>query len=126
MDRWHVSRRRFLHGASSLALGLTAAPAALTVDAFGEEDGERRLRRPGSLPFPHRPAGMPQPDLAPELAPIEHVVLVMLENHSFDSYLGMLPHRVRSRRHVDGFPRLGGDGVPRVFQDDGQGNVFRA
>jgi phospholipase C len=126
MDRWHMSRRRFLHGASSLALGLTAAPAALTVTAFGEDDEERRLRRPGSLPFPKRPAGQPQPDLAPELAPIEHIVLVMLENHSFDSYLGMLPHHVRSRRRVDGFPELGRDGVPRVFQDDGQGNTFRS
>jgi phospholipase C len=56
----------------------------------------------------------------------EHVVLVIQENHSFDSYLGMLPHRVRGRRRVDGFRRLGDDGRPQVVQEDAQGQRFRA
>jgi hypothetical protein len=55
-----------------LALGAAAAATPLSLAAAGD-DG-RRLRQPGSLPFPGRPAGEPQPDLAPELAPIEHIV----------------------------------------------------
>jgi phospholipase C len=118
-----LSRRRFLQGASALGLGMAAAPGALAAEAFGA----RPLRAPGSLPFPARPAGEPQPDLAPELAPIEHVVLVMMENHSFDNYLGMLPYRVPARRgRVDGWPELGRDGVPTVVQPDAQGERFRA
>ncbi|KAF8813398.1 phosphoesterase-domain-containing protein [Phlegmacium glaucopus] len=42
------------------------------------------LRGPGSLPNPHLPAGT---DTMPE---IEHIVLVMLENHSFDNIFGLL------------------------------------
>jgi phospholipase C len=123
IDGWRPSRRRFLQGASALALGVAAGPGPLTLNAF---DDDRPLNKPGSLPFPRRPAGQPQPDLAPELAPIEHVVWVMQENHSFDSYFGMLPHRVRSRRNVDGFERLARDGRPTVVQDDVNGQRFRA
>ena len=84
-------------------------------------------RTPGSLPFPARPAGVPAPDLAPELAPIEHIVIVMQENHSFDNYLGMLPYRVPARAgQVDGFPTLGADGVPLVYQTDPKGHTYRA
>jgi phospholipase C len=39
---------------------------------------------PGSLPYPDRPAGT---DCLPE---IRHIVIVMMENHSFDNYLGVL------------------------------------
>jgi phospholipase C len=44
------------------------------------------LRHAGTLPDPERPAGAPHPDL-----PFEHVVVVMMENHSFDNVLGALP-----------------------------------
>jgi phospholipase C len=33
---------------------------------------------------------------------IRHVVVLMMENHSFDNLLGRLPYAVRSRRDVDG------------------------
>ncbi len=49
-------------------------------------------RHPDSLPFPHLPAGT---DTMPE---IEHIVVLMMENHSYDNYLGML-------RRGDGFAR---------------------
>lgn len=121
MNLQSMTRRRFLQAASALAAGLAVAPPA--AEAF--LGGPPRL--PGSLPFPSRPAGVPQPDLAPELAPIEHIVLVMMENHSFDNYLGMLPHRVpHLRGRVDGWPSLGGDGRPNVVQADSQGELFRA
>jgi phospholipase C len=53
---------------------------------------------PGVLPDPSRPAGTPDPSI-----PIDHVVIVMMENHSFDAYLGMLPHVASGRAAVDGF-----------------------
>jgi phospholipase C len=85
------------------------------------------VRKPGSLPFPSRPAGSLNPDLTPELANIDHIVLAMNENHSFDAYMGMLPWRVASKAcKVDGFQTLGTDGIPKVFQGDEQGNVYRS
>jgi hypothetical protein len=44
----------------------------------------RRCATPGSLPFPHLAAG------TDTLPGIEHVVVLMLENHSFDNFFGML------------------------------------
>jgi phospholipase C len=58
--------------------------------------GRRRLRTPGSLPDPSRPIGAPDPSI-----PIEHIVIVMQENHSFDEYLGMLARR--GQPLADGF-----------------------
>jgi phospholipase C len=55
-------------------------------------------RGPGSRPFPDRPAGT---DCLPQ---IQHIVVLMKENHSFDSYFGMLGRG-------DGFT-LGPDGQP--------------
>jgi phospholipase C len=46
------------------------------------------LRTPDSRPDPTRPAGS-----ATVALPFDHIVIVMQENHSFDSYLGMLPLR---------------------------------
>jgi len=53
-------------------------------------------RQPGSLPFPHLPAG------TESIHQIEHVVVLMMENHSFDNLLGMVPHQVAARGSVDG------------------------
>jgi phospholipase C len=58
--------------------------------------GGRIRRLPESLPSPARPAGTPHDGI-----PIEHVVVVMMENHSFDNYFGMLPKRGQPR--ADGF-----------------------
>src|SRR5258708_9696012 len=88
IDGWRPSRRRFLQGASALALGVAAGPGPLTLNAF---DDDRPLNKPGSLPFPHRPAGQPQPDMAPELAPIGHGVGCILYLHTILSTLDMLP-----------------------------------
>jgi len=48
----------------------------------------------GSLPLANTPPGTPN-----ELMPFDHVVVVMMENHSFDNLLGALH---RTREHVDG------------------------
>jgi phospholipase C len=54
------------------------------------------MRRPDSLPFPHLPAG------TPTLPKIEHIVVLMMENHSFDNLLGMVSAQVPGRAGVDG------------------------
>jgi phospholipase C len=43
------------------------------------------VRGARSLPFPDRPAGTPDPEM-----PFDHLVVVMMENHSFDNLLGAL------------------------------------
>src|SRR6059036_3689865 len=72
-----VSRRAVLRGAALVGLGLTLG-GPLEVAEAG------RRRRPGSLPHPKLPAGT---DTIPQ---IEHVIILMMENHSFDNYFGML------------------------------------
>ena len=84
-----ITRRTLLRGAAGSAAllayaGLPAWARQFTATAAG-------IRRPDSLPFPHLPAGhasMPQ---------IEHVVVLMMENHSFDNLLGMVPYEVKGR-----------------------------
>jgi phospholipase C len=53
-------------------IGSAAAPSA--------------AREAGSLPFPDRPIGTTN-----EQMPFDHIVVVMMENHSFDNLLGALP-----------------------------------
>jgi phospholipase C len=68
---------------------------------------------PGQLPAPDQPAGT---DLLPQ---IKHIVVLMMENHSYDNYLGMLAGR------GEGFP-LGPDGEPEVANTGAQGESVPA
>jgi phospholipase C len=68
--------------------------------------------RPGSLPNPTLPAGT---DTLPE---IEHIVVLMMENHSYDNYLGMLGRG-------DGFTRDSA-GRPTAVNRDASGRAVRA
>ena len=77
-------------GATTLAYGRLPAWAKPVAAAAG-------VRRPDSLPFPHMRAG------TESLPQIKHVVVLMMENHSFDNLLGMVPHRTPGRQDVDGF-----------------------
>ena len=95
-----MTRRTVLRAGAGMALALGAG----SVPAWARP--VRRpalLRTPDSLPFPGRPAGRES------LPQIEHVVVLMLENHSFDNILGALPLQVPQRRGVDGL-RRGRDG----------------
>ncbi len=78
-----------------------------------------RLRQPGSRPAPDRPEG------EHSISEIEHVVIVMMENHSFDNVLGMLPHQVRARRDVDGLP-VGRGGRQLAVNRDAAGRPVRS
>ena len=67
----------------------------------------------GSPPRPSLPVGT---DLLPQ---IRHIVVLMMENHSYDNYLGML------RGRGEGFP-LGADGEPEISNRDAAGDPVRA
>jgi phospholipase C len=69
--------------------------------------------QPGQRPDPSRPAGT---DMIPE---IKHIVVLMMENHSFDNYLGSLAG------HGEGFP-LGEDGKPSAENPDDSGDAIHA
>ncbi len=118
-----VSRRQFL-----AAAGSTAALAALAGCSSGGSRGAARRvptsttphstttttvpRIAGQRPDPTRPAGA---DLIPE---IDHIVVVMQENHSYDNYFGMLGRG-------DGF-KLDAHGLPLASNPDAHGNPVRA
>jgi phospholipase C len=99
----HVTRRALLRRGGALA-------AALAVPGVGEgawaamAEAATGIRRPDSLPDPRRPAGTVSPAM-----PFDHVVIVMMENHSFDNLLGALP--LYGQRNADGLS-FNSAGVP--------------
>jgi phospholipase C len=103
--------RRTLLGAAAGA-GAMLATRGLPAWARPIVDGGHP-RKPDSLPFPHLPAGhacMPE---------IKHIVVLMMENHSFDNVLGMVGLQVPGRELVDGFTF--GRGRPTNFNRDADG-----
>ncbi len=104
------TRRTVLKGAGVLGAGLALGGAG-NAAAWWDGWGRRPVLPPGSRPFPHVPEGT---DMLPQ---IEHVVVLMMENHSFDNYLGMLGRG-------DGF-RLRHD-RPIAANPDADGNLVHA
>ena len=74
---------------------------------------DRAGARRGPRPRPDLPAGT---DLLPQ---IRHIVVLMMENHSYDNYLGMLQDR------GEGFP-LTPDGQPGVSNRGADGEIILA
>jgi phospholipase C len=123
-SRLGLSRRRFLGGSASvLAAGAIvpgflrgAAPAAAAAGqgAAGHTAalralGRSLLRHPGSRPYPDLPVG------TDTLPGIEHIVVLMMENHSYDNFFGMLGRG-------DGFT-LGPDGLPTAANPYPNGQI---
>jgi phospholipase C len=98
-----VSRRTFMAG-SAAALAATAAGLS-PVGTRSAQAWASTLRTPGSLPDPSRAAGTVAAD---DPWPFDHIVVLMMENHSFDNYLGMLP--LRGQPLADGYTFS--DGTP--------------
>jgi phospholipase C len=73
----------------------------------------RETARHGPRPRATLPAGT---DLLPQ---VRHIVVLMMENHSYDNYFGML------RGRGEGFPR-GPGGRPAVSNHGGGGEIIRA
>ena len=99
---------------AGMAAGAVAGTGAWSSAGCSVAWRHHRLRQPGSLPYPHLPAGT---DTIPQ---IEHIVVLMMENHSYDNRLGML-----RRRDADGF-RLGRDGLPRATNPYANGDLQHA
>ena len=79
---------------------------------------KRNIERKGLVAGPGE---RPRPDLPPgeDLIPqVKHIVVLMMENHSFDNYLGTLGRG-------KGFP-LGDDGAPDAENPDSAGTMIRA
>src|SRR3954465_9411043 len=72
----------FMQGSRTRAFAVICIAVALGAPAA---QGADCSRPPGVLPNPALPAGTPDP-----ANPIEHVVVIMQENHSFDNYFGKL------------------------------------
>ena len=78
-----LTRRSFLrYGGSAGALVAGLSGGGLWRTALAGASG---VRSPDSLPDPTRPAGS-----VTETLPFDHIVVVMMENHSFDNLLGGL------------------------------------
>ncbi|MBO0839042.1 MAG: hypothetical protein J2P28_26515, partial [Actinobacteria bacterium] len=108
-----LSRRRLLGAvlASAAGLGLGGGTAARAMAGATGPVGS--LRQPGSLPYPGLPAGT---DTIPQ---IEHIVVVMMENHSYDNRLGTL-----RRPGADGFTFA--NGAPTATNPYANGDIQHA
>ena len=115
-QRSGLSRRGVLQAglvaAAGTGIGLSGPESVSAADRPGWR--HRRLRLPGSLPYPRLPEGT---DTVPE---VQHIVVLMMENHSYDNKLGML-----GRRDADGF-RLDRSGQPTASNPYPNGDIQHA
>ncbi|MHB1891875.1 MAG: alkaline phosphatase family protein [Acidimicrobiales bacterium] len=111
-----LSRRSLLQAGAvaggGLALGACSSGPSGRTGLAKPAARARNVLPAGTLPHPHLPEGT---DTIPE---IDHIMVVMLENHSFDNILGMLGRG-------DGFT-LGSNGAPTATNPNGRGQLVRA
>ncbi|MGI9185395.1 MAG: alkaline phosphatase family protein [Solirubrobacteraceae bacterium] len=131
-----LTRRRLLVSGASAIAGATLAGQLASLPAWARPAhasaypqpsqaqalavlGRSRLRHPDSLPAVGLAAGT---DTVPA---IEHVVVLMLENHSYDNFLGMLGRGPGETARGDGFT-LAADGRPTASNPYPDGRPLRA
>jgi phospholipase C len=110
-----LNRRQFLGGGlagASLLLGAAGSGASARGAGAASLPARNAVRQPGSLPYPKLAPGT---DTLPE---IDHFVVVIMENHSFDNILGLIGRG-------DGFT-LGANGHPTAKNPDGHGHEIHA
>src|SRR3954453_5348144 len=121
-----VSRRTLLRGMGIAGAGGAVAgiagcsssskrsspPSSTGASVATPTSAPKPVRRPGSRPNPTLPEGT---DTIPK---IEHIVIVMMENHSFDGRFGMLGRG-------DGF-KLDANGTPLDANPMADGRLVRA
>ena len=111
----NLNRRQFLGGGlvgASLVLGACDQSSSSPSSTVSTVPKRKGILPAGSLPYPKRAVGS---DQVPE---IEHFVVVMMENHSFDNILGLIGRG-------DGFI-LGPNGQPTAKNPDGRGDFVHA
>jgi phospholipase C len=106
------SRRSLLQG--GLVAGVALGTGAWRQARSQAGATDTALRRPGSRPYPHLAVGT---DTIPQ---IKHIVVLMMENHSYDNKLGML-----KRAGADGFT-LGPNGQPTATNPYANGDLQHA
>jgi phospholipase C len=108
------SRRSLLQGGLLAGAAMGTGAWRMAPGAAGGAQEAAALRRPGSRPYPKLPVGT---DTIPQ---IKHIVVLMMENHSYDNKLGML-----KRAGADGFT-LGADGLPTATNPYANGEIQHA
>ena len=99
-SRWSPTRRTLLRRGG--ALGAALALPGLRGLASASEALAATIRAPDSLPSPGHPAGTVNAAM-----PFDHIVVVMMENHSFDNLLGGLARAGQPRADGLTFNRAG-------------------
>ncbi len=129
LRRGGLTRRSFIAASAAAALAACSSSSSRTTTTSGAPSTQRsstprgpsttgaspqarRVRAPGERWDPAKAEGT---DLLPQ---IEHVVVVMMENHSFDNYFGALGRG-------DGFT-IGADGLPTNSCNGSDGKAVRA
>jgi phospholipase C len=84
-DQFPVSRRTVLGGAMAGAAAIGLTPGGASASRARSRSSSPNSRGPGTLPDPSAPEGSDQ------LPQITNIVALMMENHTYDSLLGMLP-----------------------------------
>jgi phospholipase C len=85
-DGQDVSRRGLLKRAGGIGAALTVSSVAGSALFAEPALAASAQRAPGSLPYPDLAAGTVNSQM-----PFDHIIVVMMENHSFDNLLGQLP-----------------------------------
>jgi phospholipase C len=131
-----LTRRRLLAGGAGAVAGATLAGRLTALPAWARSAstssssqpsqaqalavlGRSRLRHPDSLPNAGIAAG------TDALPAIEHVVVLMLENHSYDNFFGMLGRGRSETPRGDGFT-LAADGYPTATNPYPNRHLLRA
>ena len=110
-----VSRRAFLTTAMAGATGVALAACGGGSSSPTTTTGSTSSRTAHGVGIPPNPKAPLGSDQLPE---VDHIVVVMMENHSFDNILGAL-----GRGDVLGRTSAG---VPDATNPDGQGHLIRS
>ncbi|HET9895118.1 MAG TPA: alkaline phosphatase family protein [Streptosporangiaceae bacterium] len=114
----NTSRRGLLKAGliagAAVGVGGWRPPGDLGTGQELDQHARSHLRKPGSLPYPNLAPGT---DTIPK---IDHIVVLMMENHSYDNKLGML-----NRPGADGF-RIGAHGKPTATNPYANGDLQHA
>jgi phospholipase C len=114
LEQRPITRRTLIRYGGTAAAGLTGAGQMIRA-ASALAHPLRGGRGPDSLPDPGRPAGT-----VDERLPFDHIVVVMMENHSFDNLLGALAHSGQPKAHG---LKINGKGVAQNWNPGPEGPV---
>ena len=127
MTSRRLTRRRFLAAGGATAVGALGGATWLGRAAAG--GGPGGLPGPAvSAPALRLPGSRPEPSLAvaTDMLPgIDHFVILMLENHSYDNLFGMLGRGPGQTPRGDGFT-IGANGLPTATNPYSDGRVQHA